>query len=209
MTKWVADSIDGVNLLTHEETLRPAVDALFPTGGVLLDVGANVGLWSVLLGRRASRVIAVEPSAETAAMLRQNLQLNNLGAVTEVLEIAAWDENTTLSLVNPTGQPRSGWMRVVPDPDGTIPGRRLDDVLRADRIDLVKIDTEGADLHVLRGMQEHLARCRPVLFLESSHVLPYGYALTELTDLLDDLNYSWEWAPSWQGDIIHMFCRPA
>ncbi len=209
---WARHSIGDVQMETHEDSLRPLIDGLFPDGGVFVDVGANMGLWSVPLGMRASKVVAVEANPATIPVLRENIGLNGLADVIEVLEVAAWDSSGELSLLNPdvTSCPIAGVMRTVPPREGLalVPCRRLDDVLDVDRIDLVKIDTEGADLHVLRGMAEHIARYRPVLFIEMHCRPPCDYYREEdLTGLVESFGYQHRrvtWATQ-----QHLICHPA
>ena len=178
---------------------------------MLVDVGANVGLWSVLLGPRASKIVAVEANPLTAAVLRENIALNGLGGITTILEVAAWDSNGELSLLNPsvTGNPRAGVMRTVPPREGLplVPRRRLDEILDVDRIDLVKIDTEGADLHVLRGMAGHITLHRPVLFIEMHCRPPCDYYREEdLTSLVASFGYTYE-VVTWATQR-HLICQP-
>jgi FkbM family methyltransferase len=214
LTRWVRSYIEdgSVNLDGHEAELRPILDGLLPPGGVLVDIGANIGLWTCLLGPKASRVIAVEPSEPTAAMLRDNIALNGLTGKVDVLEVAAWDSDEPLDFENPsrTGEPVSGLMRTVPGAGGMIRGTRLDDALPADldRIDLVKVDTEGADIRALRGMSGHIARFRPVLFVESHHLPPYSYyGLDDLEDFITGIGYERE-VVRWVTQY-HLLCRPA
>ena len=88
---------------------------------------------------------------------------------------------------------RDGSSYVVPDPAGTVWGAPLDDVLsryplRCDRIDAIKVDVEGADLHAIGGMAGLLARHRPVLVIEDHS--PYGYyEAADLLALLARLGY--------------------
>ena len=140
---------------------------------VFVDVGAHVGHWAVRLAGQARKVIAVEPDPATCAVLRENIALNGLGNVT-VVEAAAWDSGEMLRLEDPLGRERSGTNRTLPDDAGTVRGRRLDDILAGeDEISLVKIDTEGADLHVLRGLRRTLARCQPAMIVERHDFLGY------------------------------------
>ena len=208
---WSRLSVGETQMGSHEDSLRPVIDGLFPDGGVFIDVGANVGLWTVLLGVRASKVVAVEANPVTVPELRENIALNGLADVVEVLEVAAWDSGGELSLLNPsvTQDPMAGMMRTVPPRDGLalVPCRRLDEVLQVDRIDLVKIDTEGADLHVLRGMAGHITRYRPVLFIEMHDRPPcHYYQREDLTTLVESFGYRYRevtWATQ-----HHLICHP-
>jgi FkbM family methyltransferase len=211
--RWAVSSVErgALDMDRHEDELWPVLAELLPEGGVLVDVGANMGLWTVRLGGRASRVIAVEANPAAAEVLRQNITLNGLDGVAEVLQAAAWDSDEPLTFLNPAGpgEPMAGLMRVVPAQGGEIRGCRLDDALPAlDRIDLVKVDTEGADIRALAGMTASIAKHRPVLFVESHHQYPYGYyTLEDLTGFIASIGYQWSEA-HW-GSQYHLICRPA
>jgi FkbM family methyltransferase len=210
--QWAVRSVENgaLDMERHEEDLWPALEGLLPEGGVLIDIGANMGLWTVRLGGRASRVIAVEANPAAAAVLRQNITLNGLDGTAEVLQAAAWDSDEPLSFLNPAGpnEPMAGLMRVVPAGGGEVRGRRLDDALPAlDRIDLVKVDTEGADIRALAGMTATIAAHKPVLFVESHHQYPYGYyELEDLTGFIASIGYTWSEA-RW-GSQLHLICHP-
>lgn len=196
---------DTLGFADHEVELKPIVAAAFPDGGVLLDVGAHVGHWSLRLAARAEHVYAVEANPASAATLRRNLALNDITNVT-VLEVAAWDEETFLMLDDPGRQVAGGSTRTIPigEPDGgehtAVPARPLDNVpelTAAQRIDLVKMDVEGADLHALRGMSALLAKHRPTLFIECHDYCGY-YTRAELEALLAGLGYTFEVAHTYQ-----------
>jgi len=183
----------------HEDALAPVLDALMPYGGVFLDVGAHVGRWSLRLAAKAQRVIAVEANPATAAALRYHLAINEVGNVT-VLELAAWDEPAQLALFDGNAKVNGGSTRVLEagPVDGVMPdvpltsARPLDYVLTdEDRLDLVKLDVEGADLRALEGMRDTLGRLRPVLFIEDHSIYGY-YEYAELAAKLDDLGYDAE-----------------
>src|SRR5260370_27928327 len=152
---------DGIGWADHEAALKPVFENLLPEGGVFLDVGAHVGHWSLRLAARASRVIAVEANPATAATLRRHIAMNGITNV-EVLEMAAWDKDEALVLSDPNGQVEGGSTRGLP-PDGqaaTAHGRRLDgELARETRIDLIKLDGAGADLHAIEGMAGLLRPC--------------------------------------------------
>jgi FkbM family methyltransferase len=208
---------DGIGWRDHESQLKDILPGLLPEGGVFLDVGAHVGHWTLRLAGKAYRVLAVEANPATAATLRRHLAMNDIGNVT-VIEAAAWDEETTLRLEDPNGQTEGGSMRVLPaggirtavsgDIVLTAAGR-LDErpeLAALDRLDLIKLDVEGADIHALRGMAGLLSKHRPVLFIECHDIYGY-YTRADLEDTLTGLGYTWKVAASvpsqWMPDGYH------
>jgi len=172
-----------------------------PRGGVFLDVGAHVGHYALRLARKAERVYAVEANPETAATLRRNAAVNDITNVT-VVNVAAWDELTTLYLSDPNGQTAGGSTRTVEaiDMDGSVPtvqAMALDDndVIRDGvarlGLHLVKLDVEGADLHALRGMVDLLRGNKPTLFIECHDAYGY-YEREQLEKLLTTIGYRYE-----------------
>lgn len=196
-----AQTGDALGFADHEAQNGRILDSLLPEGGVFLDVGAHVGHWALRLARKASRVIAVEANPATAATLRRHIAMNGITNI-KVVEQAAWDKDEALVMSDPTGQAEGGSARVLPA-DGQqaeAHGKRLDEVLEwEDRIDLVKLDVEGADLHALRGMKDLLDRTRPVLFVECHDVYGY-YKREDLEQTLTELGYTWEVASSAMTD---------
>jgi len=206
---------DNLGPDAHEQELWPILDRLLPEGGVFLDVGAHVGHWSLRLASKASKVIAVEANPVTASTLRRNIALNDVPNV-KVVEMAAWDESTMLTLDDPYNQIAGGSTRTVPGEDGTVEAGRLDEnvairvCLEQDwgRLDLVKIDVEGADIHVLDGMARLVAKFKPTLFIECHDIYGY-YQRADLEAAIERLGYTWEtahsyattWMPHGQADI--------
>lgn len=219
---------DAIGFADHEHELKPILDELLPAGGVLLDVGAHVGHWALRLAGKAEHVFAVEANPDTASVLRKHIALNDITNVT-VIEVAAWDSHAELYLLDPARQLAGGSTRTITEGDTPI-GRStppvkavpLDDVTvfaLAERIDLVMLDVEGADLHALRGMAQLLAAYRPVLFVECHDVYGY-YQRADLEALLSDLGYTWQvahtyethWQPGGISDTPryadYLVCRP-
>lgn len=182
----------------HEAVLEPTMAELLPDNGVFLDIGAHVGRWSLRLARKAGRVIAVEPNPDAAKVLRSNVEVNGLTNI-EVWEYAAWDCAELLVLEDPNGFSGGGSTHCRSALGGTAQGVRLDDHLGdVDRVDLVKLDVEGADIRALNGMADSLLRLSPTLLIETHYVFGY-YTREELLNLLTRLNYSWRPAPSFLG----------
>lgn len=181
---------DDMGYSEHEWWLRPCF-ADRTGSGVFVDVGAHVGHWALRMARQASRVIAVEPNPATAAVLRRNVALNGLRNVT-VIEAAAWSGPATLYVTAADRDAHRGGTQV--SAAGEVPVRAvaLDEELRdIAGVTLVKLDAEGADLAVLRGLRVTLARERPDLLIEPHP----SFAPGEMDALLAELGYAWQRLP--------------
>lgn len=139
--------------------------------GTFIDIGANVGLISMLLADVTDAAILFEPNPIAAARARENVQLNQLSF--EVHEIALSDENGTIALEDRGGVDTCN--RTTDQNSSirarTVQRKTLDQVL-AERggpsppVTLVKIDVEGHENWVLRGMRKLLLTQRPVVMFE-------------------------------------------
>ena len=152
-----------------------------PTATVL-DVGANVGAYTILFALWASegRVVAFEPSPDARAGLQRHVRLNGTGdrVAIEPLALAAETGTATFRLHAFTGMDaldeRGG--------EGCIEVRTttLDEYCAANdlRPDVIKIDVEGAELAVLRGARRTLASGAAAVFVEFH---PAAWAATGLS----------------------------
>ncbi len=127
--------------------------AILRPGDVFVDVGANVGYFSLLaatcVGANGS-VIALEPEPRNIALLRMNLASTCCLDVS-VLELAAYSAEGWMSLR--TNEANRGDHKLAPAGQTDLPVRcvRLDDVLQG-VVDVVKIDTQGFDHDVIEGL---------------------------------------------------------
>lgn len=142
---------------------------------IFIDVGANIGLYSLAVRRVMrfdARVLAVEPSTETADALREHLAWSGLSGV-EVHECALSSTRGSAQLSQQTGD--WGKASLARELEGhaqtTVQTRTLDEIVEEAQlpsVDLIKIDVEGHELEVLKGAPETLARFQPSLFIEFS-----------------------------------------
>jgi FkbM family methyltransferase len=140
---------------------------------VILDIGANLGWYSMLLGKRCprARIHAFEPEPRNLALLRENLQQNGIANVT-VHPVAVAERSGTMQFF-PYAEKNMGRHSLVAQEGCTPIDVRvvaLDEFLPAvgvqpEQVDLVKIDVEGYELPALRGAQR-LLRGRPVIVAE-------------------------------------------
>jgi len=175
------DDGDGQELLYHlhgriwwrNELL--ALRSHVPAGCTAVDVGANVGFMTGLLSRLvgpSGRVHSFEPSPTTYKKLVALVEKNNLANVA-THNMGCSDEKTTLSL-NLTESSGNSSMRVCEKLHSKIKAVQQVDVVVLDeylgdklqRLDLLKIDTEGFEDRVLAGARKLLRRFKPTVYIE-------------------------------------------
>ena len=181
-------SFEGAAVDLLASVLRPT--------SVVVDVGANVGVFTLPFARIAREVHAFEPNPSVRMRLEQNLSLNNLHNVV-VNETALADAVGIAQLHAPThanqGQsslhPRDDLDQSV-DCRVTTLDRYVEDVgLRS--IDLIKVDVEGAEPLVLQGAIETLRRYKPLVYVEinAQHLGRGDSTPGDVQRFLEDLGY--------------------
>jgi FkbM family methyltransferase len=159
-----------------------------------IDVGANIGHYtkrmSELVGEQG-RVIAFEPVADTFSLLAANTRLYQHQNVS-LFNAAVSDKSGITRILVPqfaNGHPNYYEATVVSNGDGfTVMTLAIDSLDIPATVKLVKIDAEGHELAVLKGMRQLLMRDKPVLIVEVS-----GEAVHQL---LADLGYTRETLPN-------------
>jgi FkbM family methyltransferase len=137
------------------------VSALTRPGDLMIDVGSNIGMYSVTAGVRGASVVAVEPMPRAAEATRRNLALNSIEGI--VHEVAASDHDGASHF-------EPGDLNARLDDSGSmnVPVVRLDSIPIDTEalLSILKIDTEGHDLMVLKGAADLIARAKPVVLVE-------------------------------------------
>jgi FkbM family methyltransferase len=136
--------------------------------GIFVDVGAHIGFVSVLAMQAGYRPITFEPQFELYCLLARNADGSHLplGCYSELTlqrPAAAQDQVTDLMAWDYARMPSPGSVTFVPAEEG-VPFVRLDDAIEA--VDFLKVDAQGADLHVLRGAENILLDERPLVVFE-------------------------------------------
>jgi FkbM family methyltransferase len=194
-----------------EPASTAAVSRLVRPGSRVLDVGAHCGYFSLLFARLAGSRGAVhvfEPVPETASRLRSNLARNaTLAANVRVWEVALSDGAGRLR-INVAGATNTGASHVAPVAEVEDRWRREAGIVRTIEVEcrtgdsiwrelgrpsvgVVKIDVEGHEIHVLRGMREMLAAGRPIVLTEVRDRLLRGAggSREELFDLMSQMGF--------------------
>lgn len=185
-------------------------------GSTVIDVGANLGYFTLLLADLTGgegRVLSFEPNPVMAQRLRQSVAVNGFANFTEVHQIALGGAEGFAALDVDSTQPGGG--RMVPlDPNGDasrVPVKRLDETPGALDAEFIKIDVEGFEEHVWEGMAGILARRRPItIFMEftvSRYANPRAFLERIMADgfALEIIDFSGEILPI---SIDELFTRP-
>lgn len=186
---------------SHEPITTKLFSKELYEGMTCLDVGSNIGYYVLLESRLVGdtgRIISIEPSPTNFKYLEKNLALQNNHNV-ECYNFAAGDkEGKVRFFVNNKSNGckvlREG--QVHPHEDlGTIievPVRTLDnlvDELELSRLDLIRMDVEGYELHILKGMKQILKKFQPQIQLEL-HKRQLGIDGTkEFFEIIQELGY--------------------
>lgn len=141
-------------------------------GMTVLDVGADIGYYTLLFAKRVGplgRVVAFEPIPEALEKLECNVRLNGYTNVT-ICDFALFSGSGSVILEAPLELSRINLAKSANEKnDIRIQTRTFDECeseLNIRRVDLVKIDVEGAELDVLYGMQRSLKKYHPALLVE-------------------------------------------
>jgi FkbM family methyltransferase len=167
------------HLVPHgsEEPLYRFIRQRVAPGEVVLDVGSFLGIYAIVEARcagPAGRVIAIEPTASSAAIARRHFAWNDTGAPVSLIEAAAGDStgrtsfyeydepyvNALAAAVDVTGTPRLRTVQVV----------TVDDVCRDLQVvpTFIRMDVQGAEFLALRGARDliHAAGSRLTIVAE-------------------------------------------
>ncbi len=168
----------------------------------VLDIGSNFGYYSMLIASRAPKatIYAFEPHSVSYAALDRHRQMNHYDQV-KPQRIALSDSEGSLRLVVPPSV--NGGIGHLETGGGDVAaGHQIEDVQTMpldsfasrnaiDRVDFIKIDVEGAELMVLDGARETIARCRPKMLIEinPSALQRFGRSAEELLERIRSLGY--------------------
>lgn len=160
-----------------------------PSGGVVIDVGANVGFFTLKFARwvgPSGQVLAFEPEPRNVQYLIHALTAANLDARVTVIAAAAaersGDAHLELNALHPGDHKlsTSGLPITVTTLDRQVSTSGIE------RVDLVKIDVQGAERLVIAGAQQTLQRWHPALYVEVDERNLAGYQ-TNAAQLIDEL----------------------
>lgn len=166
-------------LRSYEPHVTRAIEQRLKPGGVFIDIGANIGYFSLLaatLVGPAGRVIAFEPNPQNCLLIRSSITSNAFSNIE--LHVNAVAEREQAFILEVDGS--NGRILAAPDHHDT-PGDQaapfphcylvqavvLDQLLHEiGQVDLIKLDIEGAEPRALQGMTQLLRRYHPTIITE-------------------------------------------
>jgi FkbM family methyltransferase len=152
----------------------------------LIDVGANIGFFTVYAARKGANVLAFEPSQQIYDLLVRNIEINKLNfrkvgtysvplySKQCMLEFSSrWQPPLVGTKIDYKSMGNTGGLALVPSQtqDTNVEkfqwmAHTLDELRLTDKVTLIKVDTQGADLQVLRGAKNTIEKFRPVICFE-------------------------------------------
>lgn len=175
------------------ETLEH-VKKYIPIDSVVVDCGANIGNHTVFFAAvcKAKKVLAFEPQKICVDIFKRQMELNGVEDRVEIKSCALGSRAGTMSVCRSYSK-NCGATMFDYDDSGDVPVVTIDS-MNLEKIDFMKIDVEGAQLDLLEGARQTLARLSPVLLIElNNHAGEAGFDKERETNapkrLLEDLGY--------------------
>jgi len=182
---------------------RQFLNAFLRPGDVFVDIGSNIGLFTLIVASRvgnSGHVYAFEPYAKTYKRLLANVQLNHLTNVS-CYQLALSDEETQTDMAvsldgydawNSLAQPIAGNSFAVEKVNCTTWNKFAQENNLVGWVTMMKIDVEGWEVHVLKGGYDTLSRTdAPILQVEFTEEASKsaGSSCAELYHMLEELGY--------------------
>jgi FkbM family methyltransferase len=153
-----------------EPYVKAKLDSLLAQDDVIVDVGANIGIYAIPYAKRVKRVIAFEPHPKTANMLEQSIRLNdlqNVSLIKKAVGESSFKAQYGLSVV-----PMNSGITTPHKVDSTIEVETVDldtELASEDRVDWILVDVENFEVSVLKGAVKTLAKHSPKIIIEVDH----------------------------------------
>lgn len=179
----------------YDDSLK---DYLTLKEGVFLDIGSHIGKYAIKVGNElnnSGKVIAIELMPDNYKILKLNIGLNHLGNVIP-LNLGCDSEDGEKNIYGSSNNHSTVSYSLLNSDEskffGIIPVKRIDTIVseqKLDRLDLIKIDVEGAELSVLNGGLKSFKKFKPRIIIETDRekigkikdlLKPLGYEISEI-----------------------------
>jgi len=188
------------------------ISSILTPGSIVLDVGANVGFYSIALGRKlqklagGSQLWALEPVKSNFERLVNLVEINNLEETVKPIRTALGNQEGEIQLqlseLDVSSGSKTGnafWLKDIQSDQVksscSSPITKLDSFVTQHNIkscDLIKVDIEGAELEFLKGGLNFIPSTRPVIYGEFSSfwLKEFGYSFLDIAKLAKSWDYN-------------------
>jgi FkbM family methyltransferase len=180
----------------YESHISDQLRTLLKPGDVFVDIGANIGYFTMMgasvVGPHG-HIFAFEPLSDNYDLMMQSVTANSFDNVdiypfaiaeskqTFQLDVSGFGSNARVIDFSPQAVPGAG-------PDNLVEAFTLDEILaETDRIDVIKLDIEGAEPRAWQGMEQIITQHRPTIVFEFSPNLIKVTSHVEPTDFLEQV----------------------
>ena len=161
--------------------------------GIFIDVGAHIGKHSLHIAKQypAINVISIEASPDTFKLLKENIELNAFRTVKAFNFVCSDKVGKTVFWKSEYHPPTNSCLKIRGAQKLILPTNTLDNTIKEkSKVSAIKIDVEGAELHVLRGAKKIIAQSKPQIIFEAwnrkkltqirNELIPYGYKIRRI-----------------------------
>lgn len=154
----------------------------------ILDVGSNIGNHTLyfLLERGANAAYCFEPAKETFDILKKNMEINNLVDRTHLYNVGV-GSSSGKACISLRRDKNTAYTQISLQDGGDVRVLSIDELGIKEKVGFIKIDVEGFELEVLKGMQELLKRDKPFMMVEI-----WTKNLNEIHCIMDPMGYQFE-----------------
>jgi FkbM family methyltransferase len=180
---------DLINMSIREDEL---IQNFCPNkGDTFIDIGAHIGRYTLISSKRVGaigKVLAIEADPENFKILCRNIELNNLSNVTSLNATVYSDKRKIMlyksdklgnSIYNTLSSERLGYEGFLEVETDTLDQLIESKHIKPEKINWIKIDVEGAELEVLKGATNILAKSTEISLLIEIHLVSRGKTLYE------------------------------
>jgi FkbM family methyltransferase len=178
-----------------ETYVKSILDKEVKNNDIIVDVGANIGVYAIPLAKRVNKVIAFEPHPKTSEMLEKSIELNHVHNIALVKKIIGDSKKKVLYGLSDIPMESGITNTPIKDLDSTIELESIDldtALIMENKIDWLLIDVEGSEVNVLNGARSILRNYSPKIIIEVFHynvdkvneiLMKEGYSISQLYDI--------------------------
>lgn len=185
----------------YEEKTMRMVEKLKIDDGIIINIGANVGFYSIHLANcfLKQEILAIEPNPEAYKLLIKNINQNNLSNRIKAINICISNDSCSVPFYIIRGKSEYSSLQNIVHKSVLneiqevimVKSLPLKDVVKEKKISLICMDVEGAEQLILKGCSEVIERDKPCIFCECNDALLKNFKSSsfELTNTLKELGY--------------------